>query len=60
MSNQNVWPLQTAGGESFNSIDEMLKSDNSYIRGLARSIIRLSEDREKIAAGVFNEMTKEM
>ena len=46
--------IKTASGEVFTSIDEMERSGNSYIRGLAQSMRLTREMFERKAAEVFN------
>lgn len=51
------WPIKTAGGEVFNSIEEMKASTNEFIRGLAESMEKGAEEREKLMAEIFNRAT---
>lgn len=39
------WPIKTAAGEVFNSIEEMKASPNEFIRGLAESMEKAGEAR---------------
>ncbi len=49
-----TWPIRTAAGEVFNSIEEMEASPNEFVRGLAASMRAGAVEREKMAAKVFN------
>lgn len=44
------WPIKTAAGEVFNSIEDMKASPNEFVRGLAESIVKAQKEREKAAA----------
>ena len=52
--------IKTAGGEVFNSVDEMLQSSNRYIRGLAESIKMTVLERERhIATWIVANVTEQ-
>lgn len=45
------WPIKTAAGEVFNSIEEMKASPNEFIRGLAEAMEKGGEARAAAVAG---------
>lgn len=52
--NKQGWPLRTAGGEVFHSLEEMQGSGNPYMAALAESFLKAREEGERMAAAIFN------
>ena len=49
-----IYPIRTAGGEEFSSVEDMLKSENKYNRGLAKALIKNRDILEEKVADFMN------